>query len=50
MKEIMLSGEAARLAQDAVKRVRERFPLLRGLEDGEILRALVYMGMQEKEI
>lgn len=50
MKEIMLSGEAARLAQDAVKKARARFPLLRGLEDGEILRALVYMGMQEKEI
>lgn len=50
MKEIVLSGDAAELAQDAVKRARERFPLLCGLEDGEILRTLVYMGMQEKEI
>lgn len=50
MKEIILSGDAARLAQAAVKKARERFQLLRGLEDGEILRALVYMGMQEKEI
>lgn len=50
MKEIVLTGDTAEVAQNAVKRVREMFPLLNEVADDEILRALVCMGMKGKEI
>lgn len=49
MKEIVLTGDAAEVAQNAVKRAREMFPMLRELEDDEILLALVYIGMKIDE-
>lgn len=45
MKEIVLSGTEAEHALNAVKKLREKFPLLNCLSDGEILRALVFIGM-----